>query len=315
MDQDLPFLTFHAFSSKPNGDILGGVPLGTVLDTCYVAAGNKSGKLCDSEEADIDDTDADALLVPGRYQFVVVQDGGGLDQDYDLCTTFAAWKPPTYIRHRWQNGDGNYDMPFTSKSEVSMAVKIQDKRCIVSGATTGLRASHMMPKSAENWVEDHYNILLGYGGDPKEELDSTCNEVALRADLNGQGLDHDVFFFVPYAGSVTALFVDNKSLDLASRYHFVHTPFPDRIRRGYLFVRFAWNVFKHWGSMLDAVQKRKDKRKKDEDKRKRDEDRRKRDEDRRKHGGNKRKRDDGPDGGTTREAMLVYPTPIVTYAI
>ncbi|KAJ7195490.1 hypothetical protein GGX14DRAFT_474901 [Mycena pura] len=282
MDPDFPFLIFDAFSSTPNGDMLGGVPLGAILDTCYVAAGNKSGKLYDSEKADVDDSDPDALLVPGKYQFVIVQDGGELDQNYDLCTTFAVWTPPKYIPRRWQGGDGNYVMPYTTKTEVSVAVRTEDKRCISTGATTALQASHMMPESEEEWVEDHFMILIGYGGNPKEELNSMRNEVAFRADLNGQGLDQAVFFFVPYARSVTALFVDNKAPDLASRYHFIHTAFPTRIRRGYLFVRFAWNVFKHWGSMLDAVQKRKDQRKRDKDKRKHDES------------------DDGTDGGTTR---------------
>lgn len=101
----------------------------------------------------------------------------------------------------------------------------------------------------------HFKILKAYGGDPGAELNSLRNEVTLRADLNGQGLDQALFFFVPYADSTIAVFVNNMAPDLASRYHFRKTRFPTRIRRGYLFVRFAWNVFKLWGPRLEQTVK------------------------------------------------------------
>lgn len=81
------------------------------------------------------------------------------------------------------------------------------------------------------------------------------NEVTLRADLDGQGLDQALFFFVPYADSTIAVFVNNMAPDLASRHHFRKTRFPTRIRRGYLFVHFAWNVFKLWGPRLEQTVK------------------------------------------------------------
>lgn len=101
----------------------------------------------------------------------------------------------------------------------------------------------------------HFKILKAYGGDPGAELNSLRNEVTLRADLNGQGLDQALFFFVPYADSTIAVFVNNMAPDLASRYHFRKTRFPTRIRRGYLFVCFAWNVFKLWGPRLEQTVK------------------------------------------------------------
>lgn len=82
-----PFLKFEAFTSKPDGNALGGVPLGFVFDTCYVVARNKKGQLrrCaqplelveDSDDPnDPDDSNKDKLLMPGEYLFIVVEDGG-----------------------------------------------------------------------------------------------------------------------------------------------------------------------------------------------------------------------------------------------
>jgi hypothetical protein len=51
-----------------------GVPIGVVLDACYVVAGNRSGKLYTYVEPrqQISETDADALLHAGEYVFVVL---------------------------------------------------------------------------------------------------------------------------------------------------------------------------------------------------------------------------------------------------
>jgi hypothetical protein len=90
----------------------------------------------------------------------------------------------------------------------------------------------------------HYRVLTGYGGNPEQDLNSVRNEVALRADLSAQGFDQGLFVFVPYAEHVVAVFVRNLAQDLAHEYHLRAIDFPTRIRRGYLFIRFAWNIFK-----------------------------------------------------------------------
>ena len=74
-----PILQFHAFPSEPNSGVIG-VPLGVVLDACFVIAGNQSGELhlCTPPQVRVagDDSDPDGLLVPGTYHFVVIQAGG-----------------------------------------------------------------------------------------------------------------------------------------------------------------------------------------------------------------------------------------------
>ncbi|KAJ7765900.1 hypothetical protein DFH07DRAFT_810167, partial [Mycena maculata] len=178
------------------------------------------------------------------YHFVVVQAGGGLDYNYHLCGSFAAWAPPVKIPTRWLGGEAAHAPPTPNISDISAAVKSEDKVCIMTGAATALQASHIVPKAEADWFFFHYRVLTGYGGDPNEDLTSVRNEVTLRADLNGQGFNQGLFLFAPYADRVVALFSKTKGQDLAHEYHLRAVDFPMRIRRGYLFIRFAWNVLK-----------------------------------------------------------------------
>jgi hypothetical protein len=57
-------------------------------------------------------------------------------------------------------------------------------------------------------------------------------------------LDLGLVLFVPFRERIVATFVLDQTPDLACLYHFTFLKMPDRIRRGYLFVRFAWNIFK-----------------------------------------------------------------------
>ncbi|KAF8216660.1 hypothetical protein K438DRAFT_1953567 [Mycena galopus ATCC 62051] len=241
-----PILQFYAFPSEPGSGVVG-VPLGVVLDACFVVAGNQPGKLylhaSPHEQVANSDSDPDGLLIPGRYHFVVVQAGGRLDYHYHLCESFAAWTPPVNIPPRWLGGEAARAPPPPNVSDISAAVKWDDKVCIMTAAATGLQVSHLVPKVEDDWFSFHFIVLTGYGGDPAKDLNSVRNEVTLRADLNGQGFDHGHFLFVPYAGHVVAVFVDDMAQDLAHEYHLRAVNLSTRIRRGYLFVRFAWNVF------------------------------------------------------------------------
>ncbi|KAJ7025632.1 hypothetical protein C8F04DRAFT_1191212 [Mycena alexandri] len=241
-----PILPFRAFPSEPDSGMVG-VPLGIVLDACFVVAGNQPGELhlyaLPQERVAGADSDPDGLLVPGMYHFVVVQAGGGLDYNYHLCGSFAAWTPPVEIPTRWLGGEAARAPPPPNISNISAAVKSDDKVCIMTGAATGLQASHLVPKAKAEWFFFHYRVLAGYGGDPEQDLNSVRNEVTLRADLTGQ-FDQGLFLFAPYADRVVAVFAKIMAQDLAHEYHLRAIDFPTRIRRGYLFIRFAWNVLK-----------------------------------------------------------------------
>jgi hypothetical protein len=45
-------------------------------------------------------------------------------------------------------------------TDVSVAVKFEDKACIVTGATTALQASHLVPKSETNWVRSENAVVV-----------------------------------------------------------------------------------------------------------------------------------------------------------
>ncbi|KAJ6460515.1 hypothetical protein C8R45DRAFT_879325 [Mycena sanguinolenta] len=263
-----PILQFRAFPSSPDSGVVG-VPLGVVFDACFIIAGNHPGELHlyapPHERVAGDESDPDGLLVPGTYHFVVVQAGGGLDYNYHLCGSFAAWAPPVEIPRRWLGGEAARAPPPPNISDISTAVKSDEKVCIMTGAATALQVSHIVPKAAAEWFLFHYHVLTGYGGDPDEDLNSVRNEVTLRADLNGQGFDEGLFLFAPYAGRVVAVFAKTMGQDLAHDYHFRAVDFPTRIRRGYLFIRFAWNIFKflspglaNAAAMIRPLEKRSD---------------------------------------------------------
>ncbi|KAJ6608963.1 hypothetical protein B0H10DRAFT_511790 [Mycena sp. CBHHK59/15] len=116
--------------------------------------------------------------------------------------------------------------------------------CVVTGATTALQASHLVPKSAETWFHSNHRLLKGYGGESSFDLHSPRNELSLRSDLNSPGLDQGLFLFAPYADRIVAVFVRHAGGDLAYMYHLQEINMPPRIVHGYLFIRFAWNVFK-----------------------------------------------------------------------
>ncbi|KAJ6531888.1 hypothetical protein B0H19DRAFT_460649 [Mycena capillaripes] len=217
-----PILQFSAFPSNPDGGVVG-VPLGVVLDACSIVAGNKRGQLHryvpPQERVAGDGSDPDALLVPGVYLFIVVQAGGALDYNYHLCASFAAWTPPVAIPDRWKGGEPDDAPPAPHISNISAAVVAEDKVCIMTGAATCLQANHLVPKAEEAWFNFHAVVLEGYGGRPSADLNSVRNEVALRADLNSQGLDQGLFLFTPYAQHVVAVFVKPMTEDLAHEYH------------------------------------------------------------------------------------------------
>ncbi|KAJ7639281.1 hypothetical protein FB45DRAFT_1024015 [Roridomyces roridus] len=211
--QGTPIFTFPVFPSSPDHSAVIGLPLGLILDACSVVAMNKRGELqatvAPNARIGGADDDPDCLLAPGEYQFIVAE-GGALDYTYHLC------EAP--------------DLTHVSDAGVPDAVITEDKSCVVTGAISFLQASPLVPLStlSSGWCESNYNLLSVYGSEPPERINSVQNQVTLCGDL-AQAL-HDEGF----AG------------DLAFHYHMRVVNFPERIRRGYLFIRFAYNIFKFY---------------------------------------------------------------------
>jgi hypothetical protein len=75
----VPVLRFSAFPSAPGSNVVG-VPLGLVLDACFIVAGNQRGmlRLYGNLQVFVSSADSDpaVLLGPVIYEFVVVLAGG-----------------------------------------------------------------------------------------------------------------------------------------------------------------------------------------------------------------------------------------------
>ncbi|KAJ7213603.1 hypothetical protein GGX14DRAFT_619148 [Mycena pura] len=170
--------------------LLGGVPLGFILDVCYVVAGNKYGQLnfpAQPQEQVADYSNLDRLLALGNYLFVVVQEGG-LDYDYVLCSFFAAWTPPEYIPDRWLGNVAGYEPPFPPLfTDVSSAVKTDDMTCIVTGSFTRLQASHMMPKGEANELQNTIEAMEDDGSLKRKHRVSDGGRRKGRTDNPGGG--------------------------------------------------------------------------------------------------------------------------------
>ncbi|KAF9012261.1 hypothetical protein BDZ89DRAFT_479261 [Hymenopellis radicata] len=86
--------------------------------------------------------------------------------------SFSSWTPPVSIPARWKGGEAAYAPPLPNISDVSAAVKADDKICIMTGARTAFQSSHLVPKAEGAWFASHYAVLRGYGGSPTDDLDS-----------------------------------------------------------------------------------------------------------------------------------------------
>ncbi|KAJ7068676.1 hypothetical protein C8F01DRAFT_1247169 [Mycena amicta] len=227
-----------------------GVPTGLVLDSCSVVAYNKRGELRtkgDPPQRVVDNnSNPDGLLIPGDYVFVVV-DNGVRDEKYPLCPSFAAWKAPATLPDCWMGGKATDDtttkVKGSSRTDASASAKRDDQGCLMTGDTTRLQASHLLPKSEAEWFDSQADTLQAHGADADTDLDSVFNLITLRADLNGPGFDQGLFLFAPCARKIISLFVTNEGLDLAVEYHLRAVNFLQRILRIYLFSRFTWNIF------------------------------------------------------------------------
>lgn len=78
------------------------------------------------------------------------------------------------------------------------------------------------------------------------------NLMTLRADLKAT-FDEGHFLLVPYRGEIVAVFLTEGTRDLAHACHLRMAEIPTRIRRAFLYARFAWGIFKISREFLDAA--------------------------------------------------------------
>ncbi|KAJ7643895.1 hypothetical protein FB45DRAFT_1114356 [Roridomyces roridus] len=254
----LPLLLFPVFPVNPDLGAAVGIPVGLVLDACCILGNNRRGELqlLDMPHQRVADeySDPDRLLSPGRYLFVVVTEERHPVYDYSVCSSFDYWVPPAVIPLRWKGQEPARapDLPYFSPSDGGEVI-LEDDACIVTGATSCLESSHIVPATAVQWCRRNRTLLYAYGGDPLKDIKSARNVVTLRSDLDSKHMDSGLFVFAPFAGRIVPIFLKPTAGDLAYNFHMKEVGFPDRILRGYLFVRFAWDIFKFHAPGLAAA--------------------------------------------------------------
>ncbi|KAJ7216474.1 hypothetical protein GGX14DRAFT_604857 [Mycena pura] len=199
----------------------GGIPLTLVCYACEIVANNVAGRLTEFEDEntiivdmEVQDTllHGNALLPPGEYRYHATSDD---EKPYAKCTRFKAWRPPLLLPRAWAlyiQKDG--PPPGGSNvSTISSAAKRDDGRCAVTGDSTRLHSSHVVPEHEEPWFDLH---RLGVkAGDAYNYINSINNLVTLRADLNAAAFDEGHLIIFPYAGNLATFFLTPDMRDLA----------------------------------------------------------------------------------------------------
>ncbi|KAJ7116076.1 hypothetical protein C8R44DRAFT_880450 [Mycena epipterygia] len=219
-----------------------GVPFSVVSDACRILANNKDGTLrvlgtAADLRASVDGQD---LLPPGSYTYHVPREAR-----YAVCTSFGAWAPPPAVPSHWalREMGSKEPFPYSSSSSCSAVVKATDGRCAVTGATSGLKNSYLVPSAEEPWW-----ILRGMSGLTRnaQGIHSPPNSLALRADLagDGMGMDQGHLVFAPYARTAVCVCLGWEVADFAAEYHLRAITIPGRIHPLNVYVRFAWGIFR-----------------------------------------------------------------------
>ncbi|KAJ6588490.1 hypothetical protein B0H19DRAFT_1057662 [Mycena capillaripes] len=150
---------------------------------------------------------------------------------------FSHWSPPLSIPEPWlfdKRLSPKKDFSPTTTSNVSVLVRVTDDVCPVTGENDRLDSARLVPVlEAESYATDKFNFTVN----------SPNNQFALRADLNGRGLESGHFCFFPYKQKWVIIWIGNGSLQLAKTHNLSEIRLPPRLRAAYLFARFAFNIF------------------------------------------------------------------------
>ncbi|KAJ7670202.1 hypothetical protein B0H17DRAFT_1141924 [Mycena rosella] len=163
-----------------------------------------------------------------------------------------------------------------SASTYSTAVKRDDGQCTITGDWSRLQNSHLVPEAEEPWVHcglpfetvithlAHKYVcqwsvrgMSGLTSNP-QGIKSPPNCLAMRADLDGQGMDHGHFVFTPYAGKADCVCLTNGMPDFAADYHLRAVKIPTRINPMNTYARFAWGLFRAAPNLFRELAKRRD---------------------------------------------------------
>nr|GAT43816.1 predicted protein [Mycena chlorophos] len=230
-----------------------GVPLSLTLDACRILADNKDGSLrVEGTEVDLavsEDEEEFLFLSPGLYTYHVA----GGEERYAICASFRAWSPPAWLPARWDVMGAKAHNVSSSISDLSTFVKTSDGRCAVTGEVSRLENCHLVPRAEAGlgWWQLRGMPLITNS----ISVDSASNCLALRADLNGAGMDQGSFVFAPHQGVPACVCLTPDVADFAAEYHLRAIAMPARIHPMNVYARFAWGIFRVAGPILRPLAK------------------------------------------------------------
>ncbi|KAG5641844.1 hypothetical protein DXG03_004103 [Asterophora parasitica] len=125
----------------------------------------------------------------------------------------------------------NGELP-TRWTTLSDEIKDKDNRCTITGDMWFPALSWTGYQGCAAIASIHFN-----------DINSPHNVITLRSDLSEIFVEGHVLL-VPYDGRIITSFVTRGTRDLAHMCHFRNVEIPDRFSAAYLYMRFAWNIFK-----------------------------------------------------------------------
>ncbi|KAJ7119471.1 hypothetical protein C8R44DRAFT_982192 [Mycena epipterygia] len=195
----------------------------------------------------------DVIIPVGNYEYHIQS---ATSTPYAICTKFRSWTPPVDVPDNWryQNWAGTdagqqaFELAEFEKyvgkgsATICSTLKEKDGRCAVTGDTSRLDASYLIPRSETDWfIHRRPGVMFLEGG--TANIDHVRNIITLRADVNGRAFDKAHFVLYPFDGQILSIFVHPESNDMAVNHHFTAVSIPHRILSQYLYGRFAWSIF------------------------------------------------------------------------
>lgn len=234
------------------------------LDACAIVAANRhDGWLStfqDIEYARRHPIDGHVILHDRKYYYhlePLPEDEPG--EPYKVVLHFGEWEfPHDQMPPHWQAMAIDRTAPTSARSlsNLSDALKTQDKYCSMSQCREKLQAAHIVPRAEGEWFER--NTMSIYNSNQTiVGMDDVANAILLRADLH-LAFDEPKFTFVPKDvgnNARLAIHLVDTSEELVELYH--NRPLSSSsVSIEILYARLAWTIFHRLGSFLQVQVKR-----------------------------------------------------------
>ncbi|KAF2123824.1 hypothetical protein P153DRAFT_303528, partial [Dothidotthia symphoricarpi CBS 119687] len=228
------------------------------LDACAIVAANRHDGWLSTDQnindARINKVEAGSMLRDRKYYYhlnPLPEDEEG--EPYKVVPNFEEWEfPHDAMPPHWQAMAVNRTAPNSarSRSNLSDALRSQDKACRLSRCREKLNASHLVPQTELAWFER--NGMATYNNNQSiVNMDDVANAILLRVDLH-LAFDGPKFTFVPKGEGNDAQLVCHlvdTSEELVHLYHNRALP-PSSVSIEMLYARLAWTIFHFLGAFL-----------------------------------------------------------------